>query len=95
MYYRRIVMPMRRISNGMDLIRSQDFSSRLALTGNEKADKIIEMFNAMMLSLKNERLRIREQNHFLDLLISVSPMGILILDTWGNITMYNPAAFFA
>lgn len=92
MYYRHIVMPMRRISNGMDLIRSQDFSSRLALTGNEKADKIIEMFNAMMLSLKNERLRIREQNHFLDLLISVSPMGILILDTWGNITMHNPAA---
>ena len=33
-----------------------------------------------MEQLKDERLRLREQNHFLDLLISASPMGVIILD---------------
>lgn len=90
--YRKIVMPMRGIANGMDLIRAQDFGSRLAKVGQTEADRIVEMFNMMMHNLKTERLRIREQNHFLDLLISVSPMGIIILDTYGRITMHNPAA---
>lgn len=90
--YRKLVIPMRGIANGMDLIRAQDFSSRLAKVGQPEADKIVEMFNTMMLRLRDERLRIREQNHFMDLLISVSPMGIIILDTYGKIMMNNPAA---
>lgn len=90
--YRKIVMPLRGIAAGMDLIRAQDFSSRLVKVGQPETDRIVEMFNTMMQSLKTERLRIREQNHFLDLLISVSPMGIVILDSYDRITMYNPAA---
>lgn len=91
-YYRKIILPMRGIANGMDLIRAQDFSSRLTKVGQPEADRIVEMFNTMMHNLKTERLRIREQNHFLDLLISVSPMGIIILDSFGRVTMHNPAA---
>lgn len=91
-YYRKIILPMRGIANGMDLIRAQDFSSRLTKVGQPEADRIVDMFNTMMHNLKTERLRIREQNHFLDLLISVSPMGIVILDSFGRITMHNPAA---
>jgi len=91
-YYRKIILPMRGIANGMDLIRAQDFSSRLTKVGQPEADRIVDMFNTMMHNLKTERLRIREQNHFLDLLISVSPMGIVIIDSFGRITMHNPAA---
>ena len=91
-YYRKIILPMRGIANGMDLIRAQDFSSRLTKVGQPEADRIVDMFNTMMHNLKTERLRIREQNHFLDLLISVSPMGIVIIDSFGHITMHNPAA---
>lgn len=91
-YYRKIILPMRGIANGMDLIRAQDFSSRLTKVGQPEADRIVDMFNTMMHNLKTERLRIREQNHFLDLLISVSPMGIIILDSFGHVTMHNPAA---
>jgi len=71
-YYRKIILPMRGIANGMDLIRAQDFSSRLTKVGQPEADRIVDMFNTMMHRLKTERLRIREQNHFLDLLISVA-----------------------
>lgn len=76
----------------MDLLREQDFSSRLAPVGQAEADRIVEMFNRMMNQLKNERLRLREQNHFLDLLINVSPMGVIILTFDGQISMLNTAA---
>ena len=51
------------------------------------------IFNKMMEQLKNERLRLREQNQFLDLLIKASPMGVMVLDFDGLVTELNPAAF--
>ena len=91
-FYRKVVQPLNSIANGMDLLREQDFSSRLAPVRQAEADRIVDMFNRMMDQLKNERLRLREQNHFLDLLINVSPMGVVILDFDGKISMLNIAA---
>ena len=91
-FYRKLVMPLNSIANGIDLLREQDFSSRLSKVGQAEADRIVTMFNGMMDQLKNERLRLREQNHFLDLLISVSPMGVIILDFDGKVSMLNAAA---
>ena len=91
-FYRKVVKPLNNIANGIDLLREQDFSSRLKLVGQEESDRIVEVFNRMMEQLKEERLRLREQNHFLDLLIEVSPMGVVILDFDQRITMLNKAA---
>lgn len=91
-FYRKTVKPLEAIGNGMDLLREQDFSSRLASVGQKEADRIVQMFNRMMDQLKTERLRVREQNHFLDLLISASPMGVVILTLDGQISMLNRAA---
>ena len=91
-FYRKVVKPLDSIANGMDLLREQDFSSRLAPVRQAEADRIVDMFNRMMDQLKNERLRLREQNYFLDLLINVSPMGVIILDFDGKISMINAAA---
>ena len=85
-FYWKIMKPLRSITNGVNLLRAQDFSSRLAHVDQRESDMIIDMFNRMMDSLKTERLRMREQNHFLDLLIDVSPMGIVILDDNNRIT---------
>ncbi len=90
-FYRRIVMPLYIIGNGMELLREQDFSSRLGYVGQAEADKVVEVFNKMMEQLKNERLLLREQNHFLDLLINASPMGVLILDLDGKVQTANAA----
>ena len=90
-FYRKVVKPLDSIANGMDLLREQDFSSRLKPVGQLEADRIVQVFNRMMEQLKEERLRLREQNHFLDLLIEVSPMGVVILDFEGRITMVNKA----
>jgi nitrogen fixation/metabolism regulation signal transduction histidine kinase len=91
-FYRRIIKPLQVIGDGMDLLKEQDFSSRLRRVGQPEADRIVDVFNKMMEQLKNERLYMQEQNHFLDLLINASPMGVVILDLDGNIRSTNPAA---
>lgn len=90
--YRRIVKPMDAIGNGMELLREQDFSSRLSQVGQYESDRIVNIFNRMMDQLKNERLRLREQNHFLDLLIQASPMGVVITTLDYEVSQLNPMA---
>lgn len=92
LFYRKAVRPLQTISNGIDLLREQDFSSRLRPAGQYEADKIVTIFNRMMAQLKNERLRLREQNEFLDLLITASPLGVIVLNYDRRITDLNPAA---
>ena len=91
-FYNKVIKPLNSIAGGMDLLQAQDFSSRLAPVGQREADRIVSIFNRMMNQLKEERLRLREQNHFLDLLISVSPMGVIILTLDERISMANKAA---
>jgi nitrogen fixation/metabolism regulation signal transduction histidine kinase len=91
-FYRKIVKPLHTIGNGMDLLKEQDFGSRLSPVGQYEADRIVNVFNRMMEQLKNERLRLREQNTFLDLLINASPLGVIILNYDEKITSLNPAA---
>ena len=89
-FYRRVVRPMDTIADGIDLLQAQDFSSKLTKVGQAEADRIVELFNRLMGEVKNERLRLREQNHFLDLLVKVSPMGVVILDFKEQVTLMNP-----
>ena len=68
----------------MDLLQAQDFSSRLAPVGQREADRIVSIFNRMMNQLKEERLRLREQNHFLDMKFAQScPRS----SSWFNLQM--------
>ncbi len=91
-FYYKVLKPLDVIGNGMDLLNEQDFSSRLKPVGQIESDRIVQVFNKMMDQLKDEKLRVQEQNRFLDLLISASPMGVVILDFDEHITMMNDAA---
>lgn len=89
--YQRLIKPYQMILDGMELLKEQDFSSRLRPVSDSEANKLVEVFNKMMEQLKNERLHVRERNHFLDLLIQASPQGVIILDFDENISAINPA----
>lgn len=92
LFYRKIIKPLDTIGSGMELLREQDFSSRLSLVGQYEADRVVNVFNRMMEQLKNERLRLREQNHFLDLMINASPMGVIIITLDEEVSQLNPMA---
>ena len=91
-FYRKIVKPLNSIGSGMELLREQDVSSRLSPVGQYEADRIVNVFNRMMEQLKNERLRLREQNNFLDLLIKASPMGVILTTLDEDLSELNPMA---
>ena len=90
--YCRKIKAINVVIRGVDLIKEQDLGSRLRPVGQKDADKIIELFNRMMGQLKNEKLKLQEQNHLMDLLVANSPMGVVILDFDGYITLSNSAA---
>lgn len=89
--YHRLIKPYQIISDGMELLKEQDFSTRLRPISNSEANKLIEIFNKMMDQLKDERLQVREKNHFLDLLIKASPQGVIILDFDEKVSEINPS----
>lgn len=43
--YISVVRPMTTLANGIDLLKGQDFGSRLAKVGHKDADRLVEMFN--------------------------------------------------
>ncbi|MDE6578301.1 MAG: PAS domain-containing protein, partial [Muribaculaceae bacterium] len=51
----------------------------------------VRLFNSMIDRLRNERLLNMERESFLHLLVAASPMGVLMLDLDGKITMANDA----
>ena len=91
-FYQTIIKPVNKIASGTELLKEQDFSSRLPHTGQPDMDRLIDLFNRMMAQLKEERVRVREQHYFLDLLVSASPLGVIILDFDNRISSLNPAA---
>lgn len=91
MVWRSTATPMRAIRTGMDLLRSQDFASRLRHTGQKDADEVVDLYNTVITGIKSERLKNLEQENFLARLVEVSPMGIAICSLDGEIERINPA----
>ncbi len=89
---RRILRPVHLINRGMDMLQDEDYSTSLVDTGYGDVDELIRVFNGMISKLREEKISIREQNHFLDLLISSSPVGLVVTDFENRITSMNPAS---
>lgn len=88
-----VILPKNVAMRGMELISAQDFNNRLVKTGEHDADKIVKLFNTMIDRLRNERLRKQEQENLMLQIIEASPMGVVMLDFDGKISMANPAFF--
>ncbi|MCD8385872.1 MAG: PAS domain-containing sensor histidine kinase [Bacteroidales bacterium] len=90
--YRRYVwLPKQTLAIGADLLRQQDFNSRLRKIGNREVDRIIDLFNPMMDALDSKAQRIEEQEKFLNQIMEISPTAIVTVDDQGGITYANPA----
>ena len=88
----RSLKPINIIGRSLNLLKEGDFNITLVKTGNSDIDNIIEVYNSMINRLREERLSVREKNHFLDLLIESSPLGIVMMDLDDRIMEINKAA---
>lgn len=90
--FRKFYRPLRLILGGADFIRESDFSTRLLPTGEREMDKLIGVYNAMIDSLREERLRLQEQHFLLQKIVAAAPSGIILFDFDDRCTLANPAA---
>jgi nitrogen fixation/metabolism regulation signal transduction histidine kinase len=87
-----LFVPMELIRTGAELISERDFTSRFVPVGQPEMDRLIEIYNAMIDRLRDERLAAEEQQQLLQKIVEASPSGIVICDFNGAIQQANPAA---
>jgi nitrogen fixation/metabolism regulation signal transduction histidine kinase len=79
-------------AEGLRLIRDEEFTSRFREVGQPEIDELIGVYNRMVDHLREERVRLAEQHHFLSQVLQASPSGIVVLDFDQRIATMNPAA---
>ena len=89
-FYTRLIRPLNNLYSGIDLLKSQDWNSRLRHVGQKDVDNISDIFNAMLTRLKQQRIRYEEQTHFVNLLIHAAPVGVVVADYSGKRESVNP-----
>ena len=90
--YKQLVKPIQTLSAGIESMKDRDFSMKFRKIGHYEMDVLIDVYNQMIDTLREERLRHEEQHLLLDKLIKASPSGIIILDFDNRIDLINPAA---
>lgn len=88
----RFFQPLKMLLSSVDFLKESDFSSRLKLTGQQEMDALISVFNAMLTSLREERLNAEEQRQLLASIVERTPTGIVIFDFDNSVSMMNPSA---
>ncbi|HEX8090094.1 MAG TPA: HAMP domain-containing protein, partial [Blastocatellia bacterium] len=80
------------INTGAQFITDGDFTARFREVGQQELDQLVHIYNRMIDHLRDERLKLQEQNFFLDKILKASPSGIITLDFDRRIEMVNPCA---
>lgn len=73
-------------------LAEQEFTTRLLAAGLPELDPLIAAYNQMVDHLRHERVRLQEQQWFLEKIVAACPSGIVTLDSDGRLAQANPAA---
>lgn len=92
LFYRRIMRPLNALTDGLDILRAQDWNTALRHVGQSEVDRIADTFNHMLARLKDQRIRYEERSRLVDLLVQAAPVGVVILGFDGHPKMVNAAA---
>ena len=90
--YRHFQRPLELVESGKGAMQDRDFSIKFRETGAPEVDVLVNTYNTMIDTLREERTQLQEQHYFLRKLIDASPSGILIMDHDGAIAEANPQA---
>lgn len=91
---RRALEPLGYTQRLRELLQDQDYAARLHDNGKgrDELGQLIVQFNALLDHLHAERLRIGEQQGFLDRLLEATPSAVIVFDFDGRISLLNPSA---
>ncbi len=80
------------VEQSTQLLDDGEVMTRFREVGNPEIDRMIGVYNRMVDHLREERVRLQEQQYFLGRLVRASPSGVITLDLDGRIADANPAA---
>jgi two-component system nitrogen regulation sensor histidine kinase NtrY len=89
---RRALEPLGYTERLRDLLQDQDYAARLRTDGSGELGQLIALFNNLLSHLHTERLKIGEQQGFLDRLLEATPSAVIVFDFDGNISLINACA---
>jgi len=84
--------PLEFVKSFKDLLNEHEFATRFSQIGQAEMDQLIGSYNTMLRNLYEERLRLGDQRGFLEQFMQATPVGVLITDFDGHISIANPAA---
>jgi len=80
------------VRQSAQMLREGEFTTRFLEVGHPDVDTMIRVYNRMIDNLREERVRLQEQQYFLGQLLTASPGGVIVLDHDGRVSAVNPAA---
>lgn len=89
---RRALEPLGYTARFRDLLQEQNYAARLLPGGGSELNELAELFNSLLGALHQERLKLGEQQGFLDRLLEATPSAVIVLDFDGKISLMNACA---
>ncbi len=80
------------VDQSAQLLDDGEVMTRFREVGNPEIDRMIAVYNRMVDNLREERVRLQEQQYFLGRLLTASPSGVITLNLDGRVAEINPAA---
>lgn len=84
--------PLELLADSTKRLNEQEFTTRLAPLGHQETDQLIEVYNKMIESLRQQRIFNQEQAHFLQKIVQSTQSAIVVFDFDHHIEQMNPAA---
>ena len=80
------------VRQSAQMLHDGEFTTRFREIGHPDVDTLIRVYNQMVDGLREERVRLQEQQYFLGQLLAASPAGVIVLEHDGRVASVNPAA---
>ncbi|MGH8050136.1 MAG: sensor histidine kinase, partial [Arenimonas sp.] len=88
----RALQPLDYARRFQELLQDQNYAARLRQAPDDELAGIVNLFNGMLDSLYQERLKLGEQRGFLDRLLEATPSAVVAFDFDGRISLINASA---
>lgn len=88
----QLFKPMELLTESTRRLSEQEFTTRLSLLGHQESDQLIEVYNRMIETLRQQRIQNQEQEYFLKKILASTPSAIITFDFDERIVEANPAA---
>jgi two-component system, NtrC family, nitrogen regulation sensor histidine kinase NtrY len=89
---KQVLQPLAFARQFQELLQDQNYAARMRVNPNAELNGLVGMFNRLLESLYQERLKLGEQRGLLDKLLAATPTAVMVFDFDGKIGLLNSSA---